>query len=299
MAQPPTIYHTTGLLQLIAISDYMIQQSVGYFSLPLEIREMIMELVLGLGDVYLDKPKPRKPDHKPSRFQGALHRAIKTVSKYKDKPSNLTRIPQPPGFQLLATCKQVCAEGHAVFYSSNIFFLPSGSVDHARDSLKALQPQHRQMIRVLGLDMSVKDLTPTVFEKAYQTMRVRYGNTLKARPNFVQGEQWGILVPGQLKDIWKQRLCLAVTPSEGLISLKYRVARNSDPDANVKDGDDLLGFLNMESGEVDWSPEVRNPVWYTAELVREHVADIVINEGWKALRRQVIKGDVEWPNWYA
>lgn len=299
MARPPTIYHTTGLLQLIAVSDYKRQEPVGYFSLPLEIRNMIMELVLVFGDVFLDRPKPRRPDHKPSRFQAALHRAIKTVSKHSNNHSKLTRISQPPGFQLLATCKQICAEGHAVFYSSNVFFLPPGSIDHARNSLKALQHQHCQMIRELGLDMSVKDLTPAVFEQAYQTMRTRYGNTLKARPNFAQGQQWGILVAEQIKDIWKQRLCLAMTPSEGLINLKYRLAKNpEDPDANAKDDDDLLEFLNMENDEVDWSPEVRNPVWYTAKLVREHVEDIVSNEGWKALRKQVIKGDVEWPHWY-
>ena len=300
MARPPTIYHTTGLLQLIAVSDYKGQQPVGYFSLPLEIREMVMELVLAYGDVFLDKPRPKKPDHKPSRFKGALHRAIKTVSKHNDKHSKPTPIPQPPGFQLLATCKQICAEGHAVFYSSNIFFLPPGSIDHARNSLNALQLQHCKMIRVLGLDMSLKDLTPAVFEQAYQTMRSRYGNTLKARANFAQGRQWGILVAEQIKDIWKQRLCLAVTPSGGLISLKYRVAKNSEnPDANVKDDDDLLGFLNSENDGIDWSPEIRNPVWYTAMLVREHVEEIVRNEGWKALRKQVIKGDVEWPDWYA
>lgn len=78
---------------------------------------------------------------------------MKRVSKQSDRRSMFTRIPQPPGFQLLATCKQACVEGHAVFYSSNCFSLPSGSVERARNSLRALQPQHREMIETFGLEL--------------------------------------------------------------------------------------------------------------------------------------------------
>lgn len=60
MARSPTIYHVTGVVQLIAVSDYMRQQPVGYFSLPAEIRKMIMELVLVFGDILFDRPKPIK-----------------------------------------------------------------------------------------------------------------------------------------------------------------------------------------------------------------------------------------------
>lgn len=299
MAPSPTIYHTTGLLQLIAVSEYKRQQPVGYFSLPLEIREMIMELVLAYGDVFLDKPKPKKPDHKPPRFKVALHHAIKTVSKHNDKHSKLTPILQPPGFQLLATCKQVCAEGHAVFYSSNCFFLPQGSVDHARNKLKTLQPQHFDRIKILGLDMSANDLTPANFEQAHHSMQLRYGHALTAKPNFVQGQQWAIVMTELLDAIWKRKLYLVVsTAPKHAGYIKYKVAMDPE-ELDLRNSAGSVGYNTEEDHEVGWPLELRNPVCYTAMIVRLHIADIVANEGWKALRKRVYKGGLDWSVWSA
>ena len=286
----PTFYHATGFLQLIAVSDYKRQQSVGYFSLPAEIRTMIMELLFVFRDISLDRPKPRNT---PSGIQIALHRAIRTVTKHNDTHSKPRRALRLPGFQLLATCKQACTEGFAVFYSFNRFFLPSGSVEHARDRLHALQPQHRDMIKTFGLDMGLKDFTPAVFEVAHHAMQQRYGNALTAKPNFRQGEQWGILVAEELKDIWKQKLHLLVTASMGLGHPKPILARKFVA-PNAEDTDRYYATFDEKNDKVDWSPGMRKHVWYTAKLIQGDVEQIVSNEGWKALRKWVNKGESEW-----
>lgn len=82
-------HHAPSLLQVIAVSGYRKQQPVGYFSLPAEIRNMIMELVLVPGEVLLNASNAIEPDHKPTLLQGTLHRMMKRVFKRSDENQKL------------------------------------------------------------------------------------------------------------------------------------------------------------------------------------------------------------------
>ena len=76
---------------------------LSYFSLPGEVRNKIMDLVLVHGDVHPYRPISKVDTHEPDS-------AANVISQ--------------PGIQLIATCKQAYKEGHVLFYSSNTFHLP-------------------------------------------------------------------------------------------------------------------------------------------------------------------------------
>lgn len=62
------------------------------------------------------------------------------------------------GFQMLATCKQICNEGSGIFYGENIFFLPPGDVKYTNVFMdEVLKVQHRNMLRHLGIRFSLGD----------------------------------------------------------------------------------------------------------------------------------------------
>ncbi|CAF9943775.1 MAG: hypothetical protein ALECFALPRED_001233 [Alectoria fallacina] len=292
MAQSPNHKHVPRLLPVIAVSDYERQQPVGYFSLPLEIRNMIMELVLVPGQVFVGDYNHIKRDHKSSVLQGTLYRMIKTDSKHSGRDSKSTRVRHPPGFQLLATCKQACAEGHAVFYTSNVFFMAPGPLENTHRCLKALKPQLRAMIRKVGITMSLIDLTPSVFEQVHHEMRVRYGNNIVVRPSLVQGTRWSELVEKQLRDIWKEKLDYILTHFRNVKLLRIVVPE----DSRESQAEDLAepSALFEEMGDTIYEgPKIRNALWRATKCVREDVEDMVSNDGWKALKGMVKKGAYE------
>ena len=106
---------------------------IGYFSLPREIRDEIMRLVLCPGHIYL--PGPDMPAH-----------------KLRPKPALY------PGIQLLATCRQAYIEGHELYYSSNVFHMPHGPLAHMQRLLGAYHVEHLQKMRNIRIRCSVLDL---------------------------------------------------------------------------------------------------------------------------------------------
>ena len=100
---------------------------MGYFALPLELRNQIMDLVLEPGHIHL--PTPDAADRQ-----------------------------SYPGFQLLATSSQAYSEGHVQFYSNNIFHLPPGPLCHTKQILKHYQPKHLDLIRRVTVRCSLCDL---------------------------------------------------------------------------------------------------------------------------------------------
>ena len=105
----------------------------GYLFFPPEIRNAIMKLLLQPGNIYM-KPQP---------IMGTRG------SKYHQTQY---------GVQLLATCHQAYQEGHELYYSSNIFHLPSGPHRWSEKLSKQLQPNNLAMIQYVAIDCSVYDL---------------------------------------------------------------------------------------------------------------------------------------------
>ena len=108
---------------------------LSYFSLPGEIRNKIMDLVL---------------------VHGIVH-------PYRPVSESSTRIPDPKakiapqsGIQLLATCRKAYEEGHALFYGSNTFHLPPIMTFDWADSLQA---KHKDMIKRVSTTLGLDELT--------------------------------------------------------------------------------------------------------------------------------------------
>ena len=231
-----------------------------------------MELVLVPGEVLLNASNAVEPDHKPSLLQGTSHRMMKRASIRSDKDSKITLVHQFPGYQLMATCRQACAEGHTVFYSSNDFFLLQGPLKNIRHGLEALQPQHRAMIKQVGIMMTLNDITLANLDEIFDAIQVRYGEI------FMLGTQ--------PKDIRKEKLNFILRQWEDFVF--FRITPTGEPEAS--DSTDLAGTVEMfweEDDDIFWSPHVR---WMRisslrpAKDCRSGIREFVRNEGWKAVR---------------
>lgn len=118
-----------------------------YLELPPELRNRIMRYALVPGIVCL---RPSLP--------GGNNATINTRRQlwYRSRPV--------PNLQLLATCKQIYAEGLRMFYSNNIFCIPSGADLDIPSYFESLQPQHKAMITKIGIGIGIDDLTLEAFE---------------------------------------------------------------------------------------------------------------------------------------
>ena len=118
---------------------------LSYFSLPGEIRNKIMNLVLVPGDVYPHTPVPN----------GA-----------KRVPVSAANVQCRSGVQLIATCRQAYDEGHALFYSSNTFHLPANMTFEWSDRI---QPKHKGLIKRIGITVGPNELDASMISHIVKT----------------------------------------------------------------------------------------------------------------------------------
>ena len=263
LVEPLVHSHTPGFLQTIAVSDcqsYQSQQPGGYFSFPAEIRNKIMGYLLVHGEVVLESGEL---GGKLSPFQEEMQRIVEMASMCGDKDPELTNVPRHSALQLLATCKQACAEGHAVFYSSNYFVLPQGPLECTRRAWETLQPQHQAMMNKFGMIMSLHDLTPRFFGDSHHAMAARYSDTTRAGPNSAQAVQRDNMVEKQLKRIWKEKVNF-VAGQSGCSKLLIRVVTAQG--VRRLDQEDLTNTVEFLEDEEDvrrWPRQLRS-VWCSA-----------------------------------
>ena len=124
---------------------------LSYFSLPGEIRNKIMNLVLVPGDVY---------PHTPVSNTSSLI------------PISAANVRSRSGVQLLATCRQAYDEGHALFYSSNTFHLPATETFDWPDRL---QPKHKCLIKRIGITIGPNELDASMISHIDRTYTDRMG----------------------------------------------------------------------------------------------------------------------------
>ena len=118
---------------------------LSYFSLPGEIRNKIMNLVLVPGDVYPHTPFPNGT---------------------KRVPVSAANVQCRSGIQLIATCRQAYDEGHALFYSSNTFHLPATMTFEWSDRL---QPKHKGLIKRIGITVGPNELDASMISHIDRT----------------------------------------------------------------------------------------------------------------------------------
>ncbi|KAG7002402.1 hypothetical protein G7Y79_00027g060940 [Physcia stellaris] len=108
------------------------KDQIGFFSLPPELRNKIMDLVLVPGDVYLRLPP--------------------FTSRKLSMENPSTRSQFRIGAQLLATNRQAYNEGRVKYYSMNRFHLPSLSLSDCQYILNRYQTKNLEMVRHVTLD---------------------------------------------------------------------------------------------------------------------------------------------------
>ena len=128
-----------------------IGSKIGYKSLPGEVRNKIMALVLCPGIIYL-RAKPTRQNN------------FTTYSNDPHLARDGSPLP-PPGVQLLATCRQVYNEGRGMYYAGNVFDLPPGPVAVTRELLAKIRPENLALMRHFRIRLSLLDLTPPVMEQ--------------------------------------------------------------------------------------------------------------------------------------
>ncbi len=129
---------------------------LSYFSLPGEVRNKIMDLVLVHGDIHPYKPVPKVP------VKVSTPEPDSAANVYTLKPDSAAIVKPQPGIQLIATCKQAYDEGHVLFYSSNVFHLPPTMTFEWSNRLQA---KHKAMIKRISITFGLEELTPAMVDE--------------------------------------------------------------------------------------------------------------------------------------
>lgn len=122
---------------------------------------------------------------KQSLRQNTTGPIIEKVLEWLDKrfPKPIRGCNSPPVPQLLATCKQAYHEGHTLYYTGNIFFLPRGPTWHTRHYFKNLQQQHKISLKSIGICFGFGDLTNEDFRDVESRIRASDGYWLSTNFN--------------------------------------------------------------------------------------------------------------------
>ena len=286
---PKYFYRPQRTLQTIALSSYERQHSVGFFSLPMEIRDRILVLVLAVGDIQLQFTEiDKKMEEMMNEVEQQLGMPFGDFKSHFNlgQHSDL----QPPGLQFLATCKQACAEGFKVFFSTNIFFLPYGPIENTCRCFEEIDLEHQLTIQGLGLMFGLQDLTPLALRAIEGDIQAYYPFEEPFDPGERQGMVWGKNSRRHLQEIWKQKLsCLRGLP---VIMRKAKIGNSSG--VQEWDGPQVDDALAGQSASV-WSKELtrlKNKAGKEVEMLVREVVDYGGQMGLVMLENMVKKG---WP----
>lgn len=279
---PGNLAHKVATLLCKSASTALAQRGrdqVGYSSLPGEIRNEIMCLVLVPGEVHIRATKEHS-------VKAKIQHVWDTVQRI---PEGYRKIPAPtslPGFQMLATCKMIYGESHEIYYSSNTFFLPPGPFEETlKHFFKNVQAEHVNMINRIGVTLGLQDLTPAVFKQVQGIM----SHNLGCLPPSQVGRAWGVAVQVLLLDIWQQKLAF-LRGTRRLTMVKL----STDDRVLEIDGDNLRRAFKGIGGIGDdfriCAKEVTALVRHAEMNVKKEITHRVDRDGWRALRAWVNGG---------
>ena len=211
---------------------------------------MITRLVVVPGKVYLRDP------HSPQASKAGRATA-----------SNI-------GFGYLATCKKAYAEGVALFYGENTFYLPAGGYEHTEEYFNdILQPHHRAMIRRFGIRLSLSDLDLSILDNIAQTPVI-----------------WRLEISHQLMVTWRKKASRAVgwwpyrTNAETGVLPTLEVEAIPGSEHVTADRSEDATYWFGQAG-----PDVMLPVMKSRAFVRGQVASKIRDNGWERTREWLLE----------
>ncbi|MCJ1459699.1 hypothetical protein MMC28_010078 [Mycoblastus sanguinarius] len=201
-----------------------------FFALPPELRYQIIQHVLVPGDIHLEVYTRRwgflQPDFQkfhlrlsetlsvtPSeKLSQWAHHIDRTRMTFPDSRfliiDGSPKTPQP-GFQLMAACKEIYEEGHAMFYSKNTFHLAPGPIVVTSNYFANLQSKHRDLIKSITITFSVADLTPEGFQRVEDEISHRkewFGENVQSMSKDQQVNVWTQCSITTLRVLWQQKI---------------------------------------------------------------------------------------------
>lgn len=194
----------------------------GYYSLPPEIRNMIMWYALGAGSVHL--PQIREVMDLPHEFSGNPPRVLSAITRLRNYFNSIRdqrayyggwnrqfeirppyepekRIPTAVG--LLASSRKVYQESHGIYWSSNTFHLARGSFKHSEMFFSIISPAHIALINSIVINLTIADLDPSLLRFLEQFTR-DVGNGLLPWNN--DHDNWAHLAAAMLHTEWTGKL---------------------------------------------------------------------------------------------
>jgi len=260
------------------------EKPFAYLSLPGEVRNMIIRLVLVPGAV-------RPPAYRsPTRREPPLDELIELARETTSSKDIL------PGIAFLVLNHQIYNEASTLFYSSNIFFLPTGPCDEATTYFSFLAPTHKAQIRHLGIRFSVADITPSALAQF----------SIGALPDATRRPraQWyGHQVTTCLSRMWVMKLIWILqfhaaqiaAGGKGLETLTVQGYRSKDLLLKGADLPRVSPIASRSRGEFEavlrlFDPEVRHCGERVLTFSFNFVSTMVLNIGWPRMRQLIADG---------
>ncbi|KAF6231895.1 hypothetical protein HO173_009978 [Letharia columbiana] len=141
-----------------------------------------MRFVLVPDEIQLDAPEPDGNPEERGLLRGVIGRVYKHLSRGEDMKSSSTS--QPPGFPLLAACKQACAEARR-----RRFTYREVAVENICRCFSEIHVGNRSRMQIGTLTFGLPDLTLTDFESIERHMKLLMGSRLLVKPGTASREQ--------------------------------------------------------------------------------------------------------------
>lgn len=263
-------------------------EKIGYLSLPGEIRNQIMTLVLLPGDIYLPNGPPAVWDHfepfpgtqpqvgsadiksadeqllDASMCYDRILRRETSIMLYHRRLSELfgesflaksstEAFKNPvPGIQLLATNRRIYNEGHHIFWTRNMFYLPQGPLAHAQNRFDNILPDHKPLIKRIGVKFSFLDLTKDVVAAIeVHSKSFSFPSSNKQGIDDLIAKQVAELCVKALAHIWAAKLAWTWKWKD-LEEMKLQVLNEHIYMFDGRDFDVLLKGIGHVNGETEW-----------------------------------------------
>lgn len=225
------------------------KQKIGFLSLPGEIRNQIMLLAIGPGDVYLlPKDCDLLPGYLWKQYLTDTSGCVPWESDgFHIFPKERRRLAGLP-LAMLATCQQVYLEARHVPYAKNTFHLAPGSLSHTTSRIQMISPQDFNMISTLCLDLSMADLDPVTMESILLGHE-RYSKSRTDDEIYLDGPQ---RVMGALQTTWIAKLQY-IRKMKNLAEVRIRITIPDPPyrlNCDSESYDTFCDELIIEGGDV-------------------------------------------------
>lgn len=253
-----------------------------YLNLPGEIRNMILRLILVPGVVR--PPAYRSMVRRAPPFDGLIEITREATTDFL------------PGIAFLVVNHQIYNEASTLFYSSNVFFLPTGPCDESTAYVSFLAPPHKAQIRHLGLRLSIADITPSALAR-FNICTL----PLATRPP--RAEWYGHQVTIYLSQMWIMKLrwilqfhaARIAAGGKGLETLTIQGFQTKDLLLKGADLPRPSPITNRTWGEVRpmlhlFDPEVRHCGERVLKFSFNFVSTLVLNIGWPRTKQLIAHG---------